>query len=475
MQKNTYRQAKKKNFILPVLTSLVLISCAVFTLCVYNRSRSVKALEDLKAENNASLDATAPDGPVSPPAINDNSSLDGTGSTSNESSTVTPGSSGTKTPASGELHGIWISFLDYSPKGYTRASFTKHVQTMFDNCKSKNFDTVFVHVRMFSDAMYNSKYFPWSKYSSGKIGKSPGFDPLQIMVTEAHSRGLKIHAWINPYRITKDTTSNSALAKSSYAYKWRNSKSPSLRRNVLNYGGQLYFNPSKQTVQNLIINGVKEIVKNYDVDGIHFDDYFYPNLGTAYRKNFDAKEYNTYAKKCRKNGTAPLSIVTWRRNNVSKLIKNVYSAVKKIDKNCIFGISPAGNINNLYLNNNYYCDVKKWMGNPGYIDYICPQIYWSFKHPSCPYKATLKTWTSVKKHKNVKLYTGLAAYRAGISSKEAKAIGDKSWSKSNTILKRQIQYSRNTGDVSGFIFFDYADLERSSARKEIKNATNLFK
>ncbi len=462
MEKNNYKTVKKKNLFLPVLTSIILMSCAVFTLCVYNRSNSAKALEETSTSGNT----------VSSSAIG---ITDNTTNTENEDSTTSPGSSNIKSAPSGELHGVWVSFLDYNAKGYTRESFTRQAKEMFDTCKENNFNTVFVHVRMFSDAMYNSKYFPWSKYSSGKIGKSPGFDPLSIMVSEAHKLGLKIHAWINPYRITKDTTSNSALARSSYAYKWRNSKSPSLRRNVLNYGGQLYFNPSKPSVQNLIVNGVKEIVKNYDVDGIHFDDYFYPNLGTSYRKNFDAKEYNTYAKNSRKNGKTPLGIVAWRRNNVTKLIRNVYSSVKKLDKNCIFGISPAGNIDNLYLKNNYYCDVKKWMGSTGYIDYICPQIYWSFKHPSCPFKKTLKTWTAVPRHKNVKLYTGLAAYRAGISSKEASLIGDKSWAKSNTILKHQIKYSRNTGETDGFIFFDYADLKRSSARKEIKNAVSLFK
>ena len=312
MEKNNYKTVKKKNLFLPVLTSIILMSCAVFTLCVYNRSNSAKALEETSTSGNT----------VSSSAIG---ITDNTTNTENEDSTTSPGSSNIKSAPSGELHGVWISFLDYNAKGYTRESFTRQAKEMFDTCKENNFNTVFVHVRMFSDAMYNSKYFPWSKYSSGKIGKSPGFDPLSIMVSEAHKRRLKIHAWINPYRITKDTTSNSALARSSYAYKWRNSKSPSLRRNVLNYGGQLYFNPSKPSVQNLIVNGVKEIVKNYDVDGIHFDDYFYPNLGTSYRKNFDAKEYNTYAKNSRKNGKTPLGIVAWRRNNVTKLIRHVYS------------------------------------------------------------------------------------------------------------------------------------------------------
>lgn len=435
---------KSKKFILTALTSLVLLSCAVFTFCVYKDSKDAKATSEIDTETTE--EDTSEDTDITENTID----------------------------LSGELRGVWISFLDFNSKGYTRTSFTNHVQNMFKQCAKDNFNTVFVHVRMFSDAMYNSKYFPWSKYASGKIGRSPGFDPLSIIVSEAHRYGLKVHAWINPYRITKDTTSNSALAKSSYAYKWRNSKSPSLRRNVLNYGGQLYFNPAKQTVQNLIINGVKEIVDNYDVDGIHFDDYFYPSLGTEYKKNFDAQEYNSYVKICKKNGEDAMSIVAWRRGNVSTLIKRVYSTVKKADENCIFGISPAGNINNLYLKNNYYCDVKKWMQNEGYIDYICPQVYWSFTHPSCPFDEVLDEWTDVKRNENVKLYLGLAAYRAGISSKEARLIGDKGWAKSNTVLKREVVYARGTEEVEGFIFFDYADLKRGSARKEINNVVKLF-
>lgn len=455
---------KNKNFILTALTSFILISCVLFVFCVYNRSNNAKAVSDTDIE--ADTDETDIEADTDEETEEENTDITTDYNSDDDTDEYTDDE---------ELRGVWISFFDYNSKGYTRESFTKQIENMFAQCKKDKFNTVFVHVRMFSDAMYNSEYFPWSQYASGKIGKSPGFDPLSIMVSEAHNTGLKIHAWINPYRITKDTTSNSALAKSSYAYKWRNSNSPSLRRNVLNYGGQLYFNPAKSTVQNLITNGVKEIVNNYNVDGIHFDDYFYPYLGADYRKNFDAPEYNSYVKKCKRNGEDAMSIVAWRRNNVSTLIKKVYSAIKKADDNCIFGISPAGNIDNLYLINNYYCDVKKWMKNTGYIDYICPQIYWSFKHPSCPFKKTLNEWTDITRDDSVKLYIGLAAYRAGISKKEASSIGDKSWANSNTILKREIIYARDTEEVDGFIFFDYSDLKRSSARKEINNAVKLFK
>lgn len=145
-----------------------------------------------------------------------------------------------------EVRGVWISFLSYSSKGYTKQSFTNYVNTMFKKCKSKGYNTVFVHVRMFSDAMYPSKYFPWSVYSSGKAGKNPGFDPLKIMVDRAHSMNLSIHAWLNPYRISSSTTNVNSLPKNSYAYKWAKSSSKAKRRNVLKFNGGLYYNPAKK-------------------------------------------------------------------------------------------------------------------------------------------------------------------------------------------------------------------------------------
>lgn len=374
-----------------------------------------------------------------------------------------------------ELHGMWISFLNYKTDGYTKSQFTSFIKKTFDSCVSNDYNAVFVHVRMFSDAMYKSDYYPWSKYSSGKQGKSPGFDPLAIMIEEAHARNLKIHAWINPYRITSSTTSYSSIAKSSYAYKWSHSSSASKKRNVLSYGGALYFNPAKDDVRDLITNGVKEIVQNYDIDGIHFDDYFYPNLGSKYKKVFDSKEYNQYKNSTIKNGKKPMGIVSWRRNNVNTLIKNVYSTVKSIDQNCLFGISPAGSIINLYLNNSYYCDVKKWMNSSEYIDYICPQIYWSFKHPSSPYDKIYDEWSTLPRNENVNLYIGLAGYKAGISKSESKKMGDNEWSKSNTVLKRQVAYARKMEKSDGFVVFDYADLHRKSAKKEFTNLTKELK
>ena len=374
-----------------------------------------------------------------------------------------------------EVRGVWISFLSYSSKGYTKQSFTNYVNTMFKKCKSKGYNTVFVHVRMFSDAMYPSKYFPWSVYSSGKAGKNPGFDPLKIMVDRAHSMNLSIHAWLNPYRISSSTTNVNSLPKNSYAYKWAKSSSKAKRRNVLKFNGGLYYNPAKSDVRNLITKGVKEIVTNYNVDGIHFDDYFYPNLGSKYRKNFDRTEYNSYVRNRKKNNRKYYGIVNWRRQNVDLLISNVYKTVKSTKKKVQFGISPAGNIDNLYLSWSYYCDVKKWMNSNKYIDYVCPQIYWTFTNKTCPFKKTCLKWAKLPRNKNVKLYIGLAGYRAGLSKSQAKAVSDIGWSKSNTILKREVLYGRSTKKVSGYVLFSYEDLSRKAASKEIANLKKIFK
>lgn len=376
-----------------------------------------------------------------------------------------------------EIRAVWISYLDFASAGISKMSeknFQKYVNKMFDNCVKLKMNTVIVQVRPFGDAIYQSKYFPWSVVASGKQGRSPGYDPLKYMVKAAHNRNLEIHAWINPYRVTLSDTKFSSLSASNPAVKWKASKDSSVRRNVLSFGGALYYNPAKASVRKLIVNGIEELVTNYDVDGIHMDDYFYPTLGTNYKNIFDASEYKTYKKKCKKNGKNALGIVQWRRRNVDLLLSQVYDAIKQIDKKVVFGVSPAGNINNLYGSDRYYCDVKKWMSKSGYIDYICPQVYWSFSNKICPYTATVKRWCSIKKNTNVDLYIGLAAYRAGISKAEAQAIGDIGWSSGKNILRRQVTTARKQSKVKGFVFFRYDNMVSSKAKKEVSNLKKVL-
>lgn len=378
--------------------------------------------------------------------------------------TPTPTTAPTPTPVvEQEMKAMWISYLEYSTTKQTEAQFKKNMNTMFDNCVSYGMNTVIVHVRPFSDAMYKSDYFPWSRYASGTQGTDPGYDPLQIMVELAHKKGLKIEAWLNPYRVTLGSTSASSLSSDHPARKWMNSSSAGTKRNVLSYNGNLYYNPSKSAVRTLIVNGVREIVKNYDVDGIHFDDYFYPSFDTSnYQSVFDAPEYNDYVASCKEAGTEPSTIVSWRRSNVNKLVKAVYAAVKEENPKVVFGISPAGNIDNLLSSVQYYVNVKTWMSNTNYVDYICPQIYWSFNNKVCPFAGTVDRWISLKKSDTVKLYIGIAVYRAGTDV-------ETEWKTSTDVLKRQILYGRSKKEVDGFYFYRYDSFQASTSKKELAN------
>jgi len=350
-----------------------------------------------------------------------------------------------------EFRAVWISyleFLSYSKGGFTEKSFETTINTMFDNIADMNMNAVVVQIRPFGDAMYESSYFPWSKYISGTQGVNPGFDPLKYMVEAAHERGLEFHAWLNPYRVTTGSTDYTKLAEDNPARIWHEDTDETNDRNVLAFDGSLYYNPASKEVQTLITNGIKEIVKNYDVDGIHFDDYFYPVLGTKYETTFDNIEYKKYVVECNTNEKAPLTIADWRRNNINTLIKNIYKSIKKIDSSVQFGISPGGFINNLFSNAGYYVDIKTWLSSDGYIDYICPQIYWSFSNSSYPFDDTVDRWLSYRTSSTVKMYIGIATYKAGSSL-------ESDWKNDDDVLMNQVEYGRYTGLVDGYVFYRY--------------------
>lgn len=350
-----------------------------------------------------------------------------------------------------EFKAVWISYLEfasYGKNGFTEESFKKTVNTMFDNVVNLKMNAVVVQVRPYGDAMYPSAYFPWSKYISGTQGTNPGFDPLAYMVKAAHDRGLAFHAWLNPYRVTTGSTDYSKLSKDNPARVWKEDSDASNDRNVLSFGGNLYYNPAVKQVQDLILNGIREIVTNYDVDGIHFDDYFYPALGSGYKTNFDAPEYQAYAEVCKMNNVTPMTIANWRRYNVNTLVRNAYSMIKKIKTDVEFGISPGGFIDSLASDQAYYVDVKTWLSSNGYVDYICPQIYWTFSNSTYPYDKTLKKWLSYRTSSTVKVYVGIATYRAGSTL-------EKDWKNDPDVLRKQVEYGRNTGLVDGYVFFRY--------------------
>ncbi len=363
-------------------------------------------------------------------------------------------------PVPDELRGIWISYLDFNSllKNQSSSAFQVNIANAFDQIASMGLNTVFVQVRPYGDALYQSQYFPWSHTVTGTEGKDPGFDPLSIMVKEAHQRGLRVEAWINPYRI-RSGNSSVALSASNPAYKWLQQGDSA----VIQYNGVISYNPASQKAQQLIADGVAEIVKGYDVDGIHFDDYFYPTTDAA----FDQSSYKAY-----QGAGGTLSLAQWRRQNVDDLIKKVYTTVKAIDPSVQFGVSPQGNNDNNL--NGQYVDVSKWLTGAGYVDYICPQIYFGYQNSTHPFSQTASQWNNMISTTGVRLYIGLAAYKLGtVDNWAGDGAGKTEWTSTSDILSRMVQTGRNQSHYGGFILFRYDSLFSASGTQIQREKQNL--
>lgn len=346
----------------------------------------------------------------------------------------------------GEFRGVWVATvasLNYPSQQTTDPEVLKaDAVRILDNAKNMGFNAVFFQVRPASDALYKSEIFPWSRYLTGTQGIAPdnGFDPLAFMIAEAHARGLELHAWLNPYRITNDAKDNNNLAANHPA-----------RQNpawVVTYSdGKMYWNPGEPGVQQLIADGVREIVDNYDVDGIHIDDYFYPGADFD-----DSVAYSIY-------GTGFNSLAEWRLNNTETTVKNMYNIVKSSGKSIIFGVSPIGiwankststlgsNTNGGEAYTQKYADTRGWVKR-GIVDYIAPQIYWNIGFDRADYITLVDWWSDVVAGTGVKLYIGQAAYRTGDTDSSSPWYGVSE-------IRRQVDYSRSKAEVAGYIMYSY--------------------
>ena len=369
-----------------------------------------------------------------------------------------------------ELRGVWISYLDWDKLPADQAGFQNGVDQILERCVELKMNAVFVHVRSDCDAMYPSAYFPWSRFVTGTQGKDPGYDPLAYFVETAHKRGLQFHAWINPYRVTGNMNRWNQVSDQSFVKQWLSDEDSSNDRFVLRQNGEYYLNPASEDVRQRIIDGVREIVEKYDVDGIHFDDYFYPEVNDSdENKWFDKPEYDA-------SGSS-LSINQWRRENVNKLVRGVYQTVKEVKPHVQFGISPEGHVTNLRSENRLFVDIDTWMSKDGYVDYIMPQIYWGFEHKLSDgspapfaFSNNLDTWIKLKKKGNVRLYLGLAMYKTGSGSKDNNAVPE--WLRRNDIIKRQVEAGRASGQVAGYCFYAYSSFQEAACQAE---AANLMK
>lgn len=350
---------------------------------------------------------------------------------------------------------VWIAYYELSEftKGKSEYEFEQKINDEFSKLSSYGFNTVTVQIRPCADAFYLSEYFPSSVYFNGTQGGEMLYDPLEIMCSVAQKYKLKIEAWINPYRVSQDDD-YTKLSPDNFAIK--------NKRITKVVDGKIYFNPAYDKVTDLIVNGVKEIVENYNISAIHFDDYFYPTQS----KNFDKKEYKKYG--------GDLSLTDWRRQNVTNMVKRVYETVKAVNKNIEFGISPASNIEN--DKNSLYADIETWVKNR-YVDYICPQVYFGFKNVYQPFMFTVKKWVKLCENTDVDLYIGLPLYKANTKDKYA-AENDKSiineFRNNSDIIARQITYISKIDKIKGYYIFSFSQLTNENAKEEVSNMLKVM-
>lgn len=353
-----------------------------------------------------------------------------------------------------EMRGVWVSYMELSMENEsskTQKAFEDKFTEIAQKCRESGFNTLIVQVRPFCDALYKSSYFPWSHILTGTQGENPQYDALQIMCDICKENNLKIHAWINPYRVSSNETPKKLSDNNPYI---KNSEIG------IKTDNGIFLDPSNETAQQLISDGVKEIAENYDVDGIQFDDYFYPTKD----ESFDKKQYESYIEKYGKENS--MSLDNWRMQNVNTLICKVYRTIKSVDSSVEFGISPQGNIGN---NDGLYADVKSWCTCKGFADYICPQIYFSLENPALTFEDCLDSWTSLDFDENVKLYVGLGGYKAGNGEYD-----EETWLLSDSILADEYDILRNNKSVRGFMLYSYSCLEDDTAKKEINNLINAL-
>ena len=343
------------------------------------------------------------------------------------------------------MKGLWVTYmeLDMSDTDRSYSDFKSKFDTIVSDALKCGFNALIVQVRPFSDALYYSKYYPHSHILSGTQGKDPEYDALKYMCQKCHENNLQIHAWVNPFRISTNNTPSKLSDDNPYV----KDNSIGVKTNT-----GIFINPAIKKARELIVNGVKEIVENYDVDGIQFDDYFYPTKD----KSFDNEEYNSYLKA--QNGDA-MKLSRWRKDNVNKLVKETYKAVHSSKDNVMFGISPQGNIKN---NDEIYADVKTWCSQKGYIDYICPQLYYSLDNPALAYEDAIDSWYKIKKNKDLVIYSGLAGYKAGTDNDQG------TWEDFDDILQKEYKIAINK-KYNGIMLYSYNSLKETCAKKEIKN------
>jgi uncharacterized lipoprotein YddW (UPF0748 family) len=344
-----------------------------------------------------------------------------------------------------QLRGMWIATvtgIDWpSDTGHPPARQQAEYLRLLDTATALHLNAVFVQIRPTADAFYPSPYEPWSQWITGKQGKNPGYDVLGYMLKEAHARGLEFHAWFNPYRVSRQKNIKKLAATNPAR------RHPSW---VRRYGGGLWYDPGLPQVRDLVGNVVRDVVRKYDIDGVHFDDYFYP-----YPESGDFPDKATY----RAYGKGFKTKADWRRDNVNTLIRRVSGEVHRAKPWVRFGISPFGVWRNastdragsatraLQSYDDIYADSRLWVRR-GWVDYIVPQLYWPIGDPRADYRTLTAWWSRQVRGTGVQLAIGHGAYR----------VGEPGPWRRPAELSRQLDVNGKYPEVRGDVFFSARDL-----------------
>ncbi|PKO16209.1 hypothetical protein CVU37_11335 [candidate division BRC1 bacterium HGW-BRC1-1] len=371
-------------------------------------------------------------------------------------STPLPVTSSTPAPSAAPTHefrGLWVATvanIDWpSRRGLPSDQQQKEMVELLDRAKALNFNAIVFQVRPACDALYDSKLEPWSVYLTGKTGQPPTplYDPLTFAVSEAHKRGMELHAWFNPYRAGLANTTSTLPA---------NHVAISDPQMVRQYGTKLWLDPGMPEVQDYSLRVVMDVVKRYDIDGVHFDDYFYPYVERDANKNAipfpDESSYQAYLKRGGK-----LELNDWRRDSVNRFIKSVYTSVKATKPHVKVGISPFGiwksgtppGISGLSSVNELYADSKLWL-NEGWVDYMTPQLYWKISSKQQSYPTLLAWWVSENTKKR-HIWPGLHTSLTGNGSKAF----------SPTEIVEQIALTREQPGATGEVHFSARAIMRN--------------
>lgn len=358
-----------------------------------------------------------------------------------------------------EFRGVWIATVyntDWPSKpGLPSAQQIREFRELLDFVKSLNFNAIIVQIRSMGEAFYPSQYYPWSTFLTGKDNQppSPYYDPLAMMIHEAHQRGLEFHAWFNPFRLAS-TTQLPKLSTKHPAKRFANE--------TITYNNLIYFDPGNPQHRKFIVDGITEVVRKYDIDAVHIDDYFYP-YPVANKVFNDTKSY-------KKHNPLKKNLADWRRDNINLFVSALYTAIKQEKKHVKFGVSPFG----IWRNQNkdkrgsrtnaiitgydsLYADAVHWL-RQGWLDYIIPQNYWHFGQKGSAYEHVLNFWRQqILYAPKTHLYVGHAVYKSG-DSKQGKA-----WLIPQEI-PRQITYNRRCPEVRGSAFYNISTLKKNPLR-----------